>query len=111
MSKCITSKINSPKFLFKEEFANPEKFQPSKYSDYMVCSSEECFTSSNNRFINSNNCPRGTKFSAKMTFILFTGDLPQYFFPQITTNPSDSVEKQTFHPVQSLSSSIEKAEI
>ena len=33
----ITSKMKSQKFLFKEKFANPRKFQPSKYSGYTVC--------------------------------------------------------------------------
>ena len=32
MSKCITLKIKSQKFLFAEEFVNPQKFQPLKYS-------------------------------------------------------------------------------
>ena len=38
MSKCITSKSKSQKFLFKQKFANPRKFQPSKYSGYTVAS-------------------------------------------------------------------------
>ena len=30
----IASKIKSRKFIFKEKFANPQKFQPSKYRAY-----------------------------------------------------------------------------
>ena len=33
-SKCITSKIKSQKFSFKEKFANPQNFQPLKYFGY-----------------------------------------------------------------------------
>ena len=37
MSKCIiTLKIKSRKVLLKDKFANPRKFQPSKYSGYTV---------------------------------------------------------------------------
>ena len=32
----ITSKILPQKFLFKEKFAQPRKFQPSKFSGYTV---------------------------------------------------------------------------
>ena len=35
-SKSITLKIKSLNFLFKEKFADPQKFQPSKYSGYMI---------------------------------------------------------------------------
>ena len=36
MSKYITLKIKSQKFLYKEKYANPQKFQPSILSDYIV---------------------------------------------------------------------------
>ena len=71
---------------------------------YAHCSPEERFTLTNNRSISSN-CYTVTKFSA-VTFILFTGDSPK-----LTTNLSGSIEKQTFHSVQSLSSFVEKADM
>ena len=36
ISKCTTLKIKSQKLLTKQKFANPQKFQPSKYSGYTV---------------------------------------------------------------------------
>ena len=50
------------------------------------------------------------KFSAKITFMLFTG-VHLSIWTQLTTNPSGSVQKQTFHSIQSLSSFAVKAKI
>ena len=47
-SKCITSEIESQKFLFKEKFANSGKFQPLRYSSYMIISSDVCCIRVNN---------------------------------------------------------------
>ena len=82
------------------------------YTSDTLCSPdhEERFTSTNSRSISSD-CYRETKFSAKMTFVIFTSDSPQYLLFQLTTNLSGSIEKQTFHSVQPLLSSVEKAEI
>ena len=39
--KCITLKIKSQKFVFREKFANPRKFWPSKHSGYMVVEKQQ----------------------------------------------------------------------
>ena len=77
------------------------------YTSDALCSPEERYTSTNNRSISSD-CYKETKLSAKITFILF---IAQYLLLQLTTNPFGSIEKQTFRSVQSLLSSVKKAEI
>ena len=71
------------------------------YTSDTLCLPKERFISTNNRSI-SRDCYRETKFSAKTTFVLFTGDTPQYLVLQLTTNICS---------IQSLLSFAVKAEI